>query len=222
MKLIKNFNEKIRRTWMIRILNFLSYISYAYIILYGCISFLLDQSIITLKLKIITSILLGISVLILIVKQILDKKKDEQLQEEESFDRQEMKSGINTLSNQKRIEGIEKRENLKTTQDYLRYGMMQIDDINHNLKIISLNSSVYLNFISLYFEQVEKIPQFYDQNEWSLSESEIYHSLEKKIKNHYESRGLSESGFPKEQLELLKKEREKLLTAKKREFANKQ
>ena len=100
--------------------------------------------------------------------------------------------------------------------------MMQIDDINHNLKIISLNSSVYLNFVSLYFEQVEKIPQFYDQNEWAQSESEIYHSLEKKIKNHYESRGLSTSGLPKEQLELLKKEREKLLTAKRREFANKQ
>jgi len=76
--------------------------------------------------------------------------------------------------------------------------------------------------VSLYYEQVEKIPQFYDQNEWAQSESELYHSLEKKIKNHYESRGLSASGFPKEQLERLKKEREKLLTAKKREFANKQ
>jgi len=99
--------------------------------------------------------------------------------------------------------------------------MMQIDDINHNLKIISLNSSVYLNFVSLYFEQVEKIPQFYDQNEWAQSESEIYHSLEKKIKNHYESRGLTKSGFPKEKLALIKKERDRLLTAKRREFANK-
>lgn len=203
-------------------LIFLSYISYAYIIFYGCIAFLLDQSTITLNLKIITSTLLGISVLILIVKQVLDKKKEEQKQEEEYFDRQEIKSGVNSLSSQQRIEETEKRENLKTTKDYLRYGMMQIDDINHNLKIISLNSSVYLNFVSLYFEQVEKIPQFYDQNEWAQSESEIYHSLEKKIKNHYESRGLSTSGLPKEQLELLKKEREKLLTAKRREFANKQ
>jgi len=99
---------------------------------------------------------------------------------------------------------------------------MKIDDINFNLSIISRNSTIHHNFVLLYFEQVEKIPQFYDQNEWVESESEIYHSLEKKIKNHYESRGLTESGFPKEQLALLKKERDRLLTAKRREFANKQ
>ena len=207
---------------MIQILNFLSYFSYAYIILYGCISFLLDQSTITLKLKIITSILLAISVLILIIKQVLDKKKEEQKQEEDYFDRQEIKSGVNSLTNQQRIHEIEKREKLKTTEDYLRYGIMQLDEINHHLGTVARNSSVYLNFVSLYFEQVEKIPQFYDQNEWSQSESKIYLSLEKKIKNHYESRGLSASGLPREQLELLKKEREKLLISKRREFTNKQ
>jgi len=203
-------------------LIFLSYISYAYIVFYGCTPFLLDQSILTLKFKIITSILLGISVAILIIKQILDKKKEEQLREEEYFDRQEIKSGVNSLSNQQRIEEIEKRENLKTTQDYLRYSMMKIDDINFNLSIISRNSTIHHNFVLLYFEQVKKIPQFYNQSEWVEIESEIYHSLEEKIKNHYESRGLSESGFPKEQLELLKKERDRLLIAKRREFANKQ
>jgi len=81
----------------VRILNFLSYISYAYIVFYGCTPFLLDQSILTLKFKIITSILLGISVLILIVKQVLDKKKEEQKREEEYFDRKEIKSGVNSL-----------------------------------------------------------------------------------------------------------------------------
>jgi len=203
-------------------LIFLSYISYAYIILYGCIYFLLDQSTITLKLKIITSILLGISVLILIVKQVLDKKKEEQKQEEEYFDRQEIKSGVNSLSNQQRIEETEKRENLKTTKDYLRYGMMQIDDINHNLRIIARNSSIYHNFLLLYFEQVEKIPHFFNQNEWEGSELEIYNSLVNKINDDFESRGLFKSGLREKQLVLLKKERDRLLVAKRREFANKQ
>ena len=62
--------------------------------------------------------------------------------------------------------------------------------------LISLNSSIYLNFVLLYFEQVKKIPQFYYQNEWVESKSEIYHSLRKKIKNYYESKGLPKSGFP--------------------------
>ena len=207
---------------MIRIFSFLSYISYAYIIFYGSITFLLDQSTITLKFKIVTSILLGISVLILIVKQVVDKKKDEKNQEEEYWDRQEIKSGVNHLTNQQRIQEMENRENLKTNQDRLRYGIMQLDEINHHLGTIARNSTVYFNFTSIYLEQVEKIPQFYDQNEWIQSESEIYHSLEKKIKNHYESRGLSASGLLKEQLELLKKERIKLITAKKREFTDKQ
>lgn len=207
---------------MIQILNFLYYISYAYIVIYGCaFPFYFDQSTLTLNFKIITSIFVGVAVVITIVKQVLDKNKDEQFQEEEFLDRQEIKSGVNSLSNQQRIEKREKREKLKTTEDYLRYGIMQLDEINHHLGTVARNSSISQNFILLYFEQVEKIPQFYDQNEWSQSESKIYLSLEKKIKNHYESRGLSASGLPGEQLELLKKEREKLLTAKRREFADK-
>ena len=204
-------------------LIFLSYISYAYIIIYGCVfPFFFGQSTLTLNFKIVTSIFVGVSVAITIVKQVLDKKEERQKQEEESFDRQEIKSGVNSLSNQQRMQEIEKREKLKTTEDYLRYGIMQLDEINHHLGTVARNSSISQNFILLYFEQVEKIPQFYDQNEWSQSESEIYLSLEKKIKNHYESRGLSASGLPKEQLASLKKERNRLLTAKRREFANKQ
>lgn len=199
-------------------LIFLSYISYAYIVFYGCTPFLLDQSILTLKFKIVTSILLGISVAILIIKQILDKKKEEQLREEEYFDRQEIKSGVNSLSNQQRIEETEKRENLKTTEDYLRYATMQIDDINHNLRILAQNSSSYHNFVLLYFEQVEKIPGFFNQNEWEESELEIYNFLVNMINEYF----ISASGIRKEQLALLKKERGKLLTAKKREFVNKQ
>ena len=207
---------------MIRILYFLSYISYAYIVFYGCTPFLLDQSILTLKFKIVTSILLGISVIILIVKQVLDKKKERQLQEEEYFDRQEIKSGVNSLSNQQRIEETEKRENLKTTKDYLRYGIMQLDEINRHLKTIALNSSISQNFILLYFEQVEKIPRFFNQNEWKDCEFEIYNSMVNRLNRYFNLGGSFKSSIREKQLELLKKEREKLLTAKKREFANKQ
>lgn len=202
---------------MIRTLNILSYISYAYIIFYGSITFLLDQSTITLKCKIVTSILLGISVLILIAKQVLDKKKEEQKHEEESIDRQEIKSGVNSLSDKQKNQEMEKRENLKTTEDYLRYGSMQIDDINHYLRILAQNSSSYYNFVLLYFEQVEKIPHFFDQNEWEESELEIYNFLVNMINEYL----ISASGIREKELALLKKEREKLLTAKKREFAHK-
>lgn len=166
-------------------LTALSYISYIYIIAYGCAPFLLDQSKLTLKFKIITSIFVGVSVVITIVKQILDKKKEEQLREEEYFDRQEIKSGVNSLSNQQKIQEMEKRENLKTTKDYLRYGMMQIDDINHNLRIISRNSSINHNFVLLYFEQVEKIPHFFNQNEWEDSESRIYNSMVNRLNRYF-------------------------------------
>jgi len=199
-------------------LIFLSYISYAYIVFYGCTPFLLDQSILTLNFKIVTSILLGISVAILIIKQILDKKKKEQLQEEEYFDRQEIKSGVNSLSNQQRIEEMGKREKLKTTEDYLKYGTMQMDDINHNLRILAQNSSSYHNFVLLYFEQAGKIPIFFNQNEWEESELEIYNFLVNMIKEYF----ISASGLREKQLDLLKKERDRLLIAKRREFANKQ
>jgi hypothetical protein len=202
-------------------LTVLSYISYAYIIAYGCAPFLLDQSKLTLKFKIITSIFVGVSVAITIIKQELDKKKEEQLQEEEHFDRQEIKSGVNSLSNQQRIQEMEKRENLKTTKDYLRYGMMQIDDINHNLRIISRNSSIYHNFRLLYFEQVEKIPHFFNQNEWEDSESGIYNSMVNRLNGYFNLGGAFRSSVREKELEVLQKEREKLLTAKRREFVNK-
>jgi hypothetical protein len=207
---------------VIRILNFLYYISYAYIVIYGCVfPFYFDQSTLTLNFKIVTSIFVGVAVVITIAKQVLDKKKERELQEEEVFDRQEIKSGVNSLSNQQRIEETEKRENLKTTKDYLRYGMMQVDDINHNLRIIARNSSIYHNFILLYFEQVEKIPCFFSQNEWEDTELEIYDSMVNRINEYFNLAGMFESSARKKQLEILKKEREKLLTAKRREFANK-
>lgn len=206
---------------MIRILNFLSYISYIYIISYGCLSILLNPSNITLKIKVITSLLLVVSALILIVKKELDKKKEEQLREEEYFDRKEIKSGVNSLSNQQRIQEMEKRENLKTTKDYLRYGMMQIDDINHNLRIIARNLSIYHNFVLLYFEQVEKIPHFFNQNEWEDSESGIYNSMVNRLNRYFNLGGAFRSSIREKELEILQKEREKLLTAKRREFVNK-
>jgi len=208
---------------MIQILNFLYYISYVYIVIYGCVfPFYFDQSTLTLKFKVVTSIFVVVSVAVTIFKQRLDEKEEKKIQDKAYYDRQEIKSGVSNLTNQQRIQEMEKRENLETNQDRLRYGIMQLDEINHHLGTVARNFSVYLNFVSLYFEQVEKIPQFYDQNEWIQSESEIYHSLEKKIRNHYESRGLSASGLPKEQLELLKKERIKLVIAKRRDFTDKQ
>jgi hypothetical protein len=202
-------------------LNVLSYISYAYIIAYGCAPFLLDQSKLTLKFKIITSIFIGVSVAITIIKQEIDKKKEKQLREEEHFDRQEIKSGVNILTKQQRIEKIEERENLKTTQDYLRYGMMQIDDINHNLRIIARNSSIYHNFLLLYFEQIEKIPHFFNQNEWEDSESSIYNSMVNRLNGYFNLGGAFRSSVREKELEALQKEREKLLIAKRREFTNK-
>jgi len=203
-------------------LIFFSYISYAYIIAYGCAPFLLDQSKLTLNFKIVTSIFVGVSVAITIVKQVLDKKKEEQKQEEEYFDRQEIKSGVNSLSNQQKIQEIENRENLKTNQDRLRYGIMQLDEINHHLRTIARNSSIYHNFVLLYFEQVEKIPCFFTQNEWEDSESEIYNSIVNKLNRYFNLGGSFRSSIREKELKLLKKEREKLLTAKRREFANKQ
>jgi hypothetical protein len=208
---------------MIQILNFLYYISYAYIVIYGCaFTFYFDTSQITLNFKIVTLIFLGVSVAITILKQMLDKKEEKKLQDEEFFDRQEIKSGVNSLSSQQRIQEIEKKEKLKTTEDYLRYGIMHIDEISRHMKAISLNTSFSQSYIMLYFEQVEKIPRFYNQNEWENSESEIYSSMKNRINRYFNFQGSFNSSIRVEKLELLKKERTKLITAKRREFTNKQ
>jgi len=204
---------------MIRILNILYYASYTYIIIYGYVfAFYFDTSQVTLNFKIVTFIFLGVSVAITIIKKEIDKNKKEQLQEEEVFDRQEIKSGVNSLSNQQKIQEIENRENLKTNQDRLRYGIMQLDDINFHLRTIAQNLTIHHNFILLYFEQVEKIPRFFNQSEWEDSELEIYDSMASRIKEYFNLAGMFESSIREKQLILLKKEREKLLTAKKREF----
>lgn len=207
---------------MIWILNILYYISYAYIVIYGCVfPFYFDSLTLTLKFKIITSVFVGVSVAITIIKQEIDKKKEKQLQEEEYFDRQEIKSGVDSLSNQKRIEETEKRENLKTNQDRLRYGIMQLDDINHHLRTIARNSASYHNFILLYFEQVGKIPNFFNQNEWEDSEYGIYNSMVNRLNRYFNLGGAFRSSVREKELEALQKEREKLLIAKKRKFVNK-
>ena len=98
---------------------------------------------------------------------------------------------------------------------------MQLDEINHHLRIIAQNSTIYHNFILLYFEQVEKIPHFFNQSEWEGSELEIYNSMANRINECFNLAGMFESSMRKEQVALLKKEREKLLIAKRREIANK-
>ncbi|GAF96400.1 unnamed protein product, partial [marine sediment metagenome] len=66
------------------------------------------------------------------------------------------------------------------------------------------------------------IPHFFNQNEWENSELEIYNSMVNGLNRYFNLGGAFKSSAREKQLILLKKEREKLLTAKRREFTNKQ
>lgn len=184
---------------MIRLfLLFLSYLAYGYIVFYGSITFLLDPSVITLKFKIVTTILLGVSVLVLIIERILDTKEKRIKEKKGSFDRQEIKRGINILLNPQ-------REKLITGEKNNRHKMMQEDDIGNN-------------FVSLYFEQIEKISCCLTQRDWENSEFEIYISIVNRINKYYNLGDKYSENIRDEKLKLLKKAREKLLKDKRREL----
>lgn len=101
--------------------------------------------------------------------------------------------------------------------DYLRYISLHFDKLN--MEISSFRLLFRKDFILDYFTDVDKIPAYFNLEEWKEAEKRIYHRNVQRIKGDFSARNM----FSRvdSSLQELKEAREKLVQAKEREFSNK-
>ena len=81
-------------------------------------------------------------------------------------------------------------------------------------RLASLKARSTREWIALYYDGVRKIPDKFTAEEWSESEQVVYDSIVQEINGDFSERGMFDSGMRKKLLEILEKERKKLLKAR--------
>jgi hypothetical protein len=100
--------------------------------------------------------------------------------------------------------------------DYNLDIVLKLDELNRNIELI--RRTYRKDFIIFYYEDIEKIPDYFNYKEWEESEQIIYTKIKNLIIGDFSSRG-HPSGSEKTIGEL-DKEREKVKEAKKRLLEN--
>lgn len=108
------------------------------------------------------------------------------------------------------------QKGLFTEADYGRYIALHLENINLSLR--RLNSKNMRERITIYYEEVNKIPVYFNSQEWKESEKFIYDSMLDEINGDFSSRNMFDSGLRTKALEIFNKERNRLIQAKEREL----
>lgn len=108
------------------------------------------------------------------------------------------------------------KKGLLTDNDYSLYIARYLESIDHTLKY--RNGKNTREWITTYYDEIAKIPRFFNFEEWSSSEKLIYDSMVEEINGHFAARGTFDSGMRPKLLEIFNQERERLRNAKKRDF----
>ncbi len=108
------------------------------------------------------------------------------------------------------------KKGLLTDTEYQKYIAYYLENIN-----LTLKRSEWKNmreWVATYHENVGSIPAYFNQAEWKASEKFIYDSLVKEIVGGFVSRNTFTSGVKEQVLSEFKENRDRLVSAKGREF----
>ncbi len=109
----------------------------------------------------------------------------------------------------------EKRGIFKDT-DYLNRIALELDAMNLNLD--KREPIIKEQYLTIYFEEVEKIPSFYNLDEWKDTEALLFNRILQQLKGYFNARGMFSSGEMQAIEKEFNKEREKYIIAKERAF----
>jgi len=108
------------------------------------------------------------------------------------------------------------KKGVLTEADYGQYICNYLESIDLSLKRLGWKHS--RERIIDYYEEIAKIPDYFTFQEWSESEGFIYNSMVDEINNNFSARKMYDHGIRTKVLESFKKERDRLIVAKEREF----
>ncbi|GEM_PF-3002883 len=142
------------------------------------------------------------------------EKKTEDIKKEYAYRRadsqmQEIKGKLDNL-NEKEKRGLFK------DIDYLNRIALELDALNLNLE--KREPIIKEQYLTIYFREVDKIPKFYNWEEWKESENILFIRMFNNLKGYFNLMGMLSSGEMKVIENEFNKEREKYLKAKEREL----
>ncbi len=163
--------------------------------------------------KLTLFLLAVVATILTLVYQQLEKKTEQERQEHSemitSNRMQEIKGKLDDLKEK------EKRGIFKDT-DYLNRIALELDAMNLNLD--KREPIIKEQYLTIYFKEVEKIPGFYNFDEWKETEALLFNRILQQLKGYFNARGMLSSGEMQAIEKEFNKEREKYIIAKEREF----
>ncbi len=190
-------------------MNILFYIAFAFLTLYTFVTTFIDVSKSNLFVKFLIWVVAIVAVWISIKYQVIEKQQEEYSSYVDQLDRQEIKEKIDASKDKE-------KKGLMNESDYLKRISYEIEDLN--LNFMRSKGKYAKDFLTGYFSQVAQIPTFFNIGEWKESEALIYKSVIDEINAVFNMRGMFNSGGRTELIDLLDKERQKLVIAREREF----
>lgn len=163
--------------------------------------------------KLVLGLLAGVSIILSLCYQQIEKRVEEI--ERKYFEARTDEQMRMTLQGLEDLKEKEKKGLLKDS-DYTLYIVRYLESIDHTLKFKGGKDT--REWLTTYYEAVERIPSYFNPQEWRESEKLIYESMVNEIGGHFNMRGTFGSGMHKELLEIFKNERVRLIQAKEREF----
>ncbi len=108
------------------------------------------------------------------------------------------------------------KKGLFTNGDYLNRISLQLEELNINIQ--SQGNLVRPQYLTSYFNELAKIPDFYTWEEWKETENVLYQHILTGINGHFNARGVYNSGMRTALIDEFNKERDKYIKAKERQF----
>lgn len=100
--------------------------------------------------------------------------------------------------------------------DYLNRIGWELDRLNLNLE--KNERIIKEQYLTIYFNEIEKIPKFYNWEEWKETENILFNRIFRHLQGYFNARGVFNSGEWKELEKEFNQQREKYIKAKEREF----
>lgn len=197
-------------------LKVIFYIGTFYMALLGILAFFLDYP----KFPNIVKWILGIIAVSAVVfslwyeyqEKIGEQKEKEFSEMIESSERREISKNLEELKRKD-------EKGLLSGTDYLRYVSLYLEKMDINLQ--SLNLKIRKDFLLDYYTDIEKIPSYFNIEEWKESAELIYRKTIDRINGDFNVRGMYDSGMREKLLKDFEKEHSKLIQAKEREYKEK-
>ena len=145
-----------------------------------------------------------------------EKKKTDYNDSRNQFTQDQIFTRQNEISENIKDLKEKDKKGLLTDAEYGRYIAYYLENIDLSIKRFGWKNM--REWVTVYYDEVGKIPAYFTLEEWRSGEKFIYDSFVDEINGNFSSRNMYDSGIRLKVLESFKKERERLLSAKEREF----